>query len=105
MKTQPQAPLDKFVLGVLEGFYIYVISRRLAELLINFKKSDWLPCRSTTKDTGAIFYCFQRAPGQSLKKRMQFFSFSLLLKSTRHFVVVVKVKYVCKIMNLMLVTL
>ena len=72
MKTQPQAPLDKFVLGVLEGFYIYVISRRLAELLINFKKSDWLPCRSSTKDTGAIFYCFQRAPGQSLKKRMQF---------------------------------
>ena len=30
--------------------------------------------------------------------------FCLLLKSTRNFVVVVNVKYVCKIMNLMLVT-
>ena len=63
MKTQPQAPLDKFVLGVLESFYIYmyVISRRLAELLINFKESDWSPCQSS-KDKGAILYCFQRAP-------------------------------------------
>ena len=35
-----------------------------------------------------------------------FFFFLLLLKATRYFVVVVvEVKYVCKIMNLMLVTL
>ena len=32
-------------------------------------------------------------------------TFPFFSKSTRHFVVVVKVKYVCKIMNLMLVTL
>ena len=60
MKTQPQAPLDKFMgtfgygvgvprslrtrhihlWGRFRGFYIYVISRRLAGLLINFKESD-----------------------------------------------------------------
>ena len=67
MTTQPQAPLDKFVCGRFRGFYTYVISRRLAGLLINFKEG----CR-ISKDTCARFNCFQRAPGHSLKNRMQF---------------------------------
>ena len=41
MKTQPQAPLDKFVCAFIKGFYVYAISRRLAGLLINFEDTDW----------------------------------------------------------------
>ena len=47
----------------------------------------------------------KNSPPEDRAKSYVSISFSFLLKSTRHFVVVVKVKYVCKIMNLMLVTL
>ena len=48
-----------------------MISRRLAGLLINFKKATGHACRSS-KDTCARFYCFQGAYGHLMKNRMQF---------------------------------
>ena len=62
MKTQPQAPLDKFVLGVLEGFYIYVISRRLAEILINFKKANGYRAEVLLKTRVQYFIVFKGPP-------------------------------------------
>ena len=69
-RTQPQAWLDKFVLAFIEGFYVYVISRRLARLLI--KTTGLVINNSCFTMVSARFYCFQRAPGHSLKSRMQF---------------------------------
>ena len=60
--------LDKLCFcGRFRGFYIYVITRRLAGLLINFKETDW---SRVPKLYRHVF--FKGPPGHLLKNRIQF---------------------------------
>ena len=70
MKTQPQAQLDKVVVR-FKSFYIYVISRHLAGLLLSTSKKA--TCAEVLKTRVQDFIVFKSPPPRhSLKNRMKF---------------------------------